>query len=145
MTHRAEPIQSKAPSSSPFGIQDRKLRILLVEDHADTALILGRLLRKTGHQVTVINTVAAALQTAAELFRTDGIDLVISDVGLPDGSGLELMRELSAKYHVRGISLSGFGMESDIAQSKAAGFSRHLIKPINVALLHQTIAELPLR
>lgn len=130
----------KSTSSQPFDTSGPKLRILLVEDHVDTAVILGRLLRKMGHEVTTANTVATALQAADEQFRTSGIDLVISDVGLPDGSGLDLMRTLSTKYRVRGISLSGFGMDTDIAQSKAAGFSRHLIKPIDVGLLFRAIA-----
>ena len=71
-----------------------------------------------------------------------GIDLVMSDLGLPDGSGLDLMRELSTTYGIRGIALSGFGMESDIDQSRAAGFARHLIKPIDIAVMKETIAEL---
>lgn len=137
-----DPPASKPASAQPFGESARKLRLLLVEDHVDTAQILGRLLRKMGHHVAIAGTVAAALQEADELFRTGGIDLVISDVGLPDGTGLEVMRTLFAKYHVRGISLSGFGMDSDIAQSKAAGFSRHLIKPIDVGVLHKSISAL---
>ena len=70
------------------------------------------------------------------------IDLVMSDLGLPDGSGLDLMRRLSANYGLRGIALSGFGMDSDLEKSTAAGFSRHLIKPIDVAVLRATLAEL---
>ena len=71
-----------------------------------------------------------------------GIDLLISDLGLPDGSGTELMRSLSTKYQLRGIALSGYGMDSDLAQSSAAGFARHLVKPIDVASLRSTIAQL---
>jgi CheY-like chemotaxis protein len=142
----AESLANRASSSQPSGVSERPLRILLVEDHVDTAVILGRLLRKMGHQVTVTGTVAAALQAEAEQFHAGKIDdLVISDVGLPDGNGLDLMRRLSAQYRVPGISLSGFGLDSDIAQSKAAGFYRHLIKPISMSLLSQTIAELPFR
>lgn len=133
---------NRPTSGTPFGGAGRKLRILLVEDHVDTAQILGRLLRKMGHDVAIAGAVAAALHEADELIRCGGLDLVISDVGLPDGSGLELMRTLSAKYHARGISLSGFGMDSDIAQSKAAGFARHLIKPIDVSLLCRAISAL---
>jgi CheY-like chemotaxis protein len=86
----------------------------------------------------------AAISTAKEEFLAAGIDLVISDVGLPDGSGLDMMRQLSLEYGVRGIALSGFGMDSDIEQSLNAGFSRHLTKPINVAALRKTINELML-
>jgi CheY-like chemotaxis protein len=120
------------------------LRILLVEDHADTAVILGRILRKMGHEVVHAPTVASALETAEQEFREAGIDLVISDLGLPDGSGLDLMRRLLQSHDVRGIALSGFGRESDIEQSMAAGFTRHLTKPINVLVLRKTIVELTL-
>jgi CheY-like chemotaxis protein len=66
----------------------------------------------------------------------------MSDLGLPDGSGLDLMRELSSAYGLRGIALSGFGMDSDLEESRAAGFSRHLTKPIDVATLRATLAEM---
>jgi CheY-like chemotaxis protein len=65
----------------------------------------------------------------------------MSDLGLPDGSGLDLMRELSTKYQLPGIALSGFGMDSDVQQSMEAGFSHHLIKPIDISVLRTTIAE----
>ena len=124
------------------GVTQRPLRILLVEDHADTAAILARLLRRMGHDVLPANSVAAALQLAEKEMPVAQIDLVMSDLGLPDGSGLDLMRQLSANYGLRGIALSGFGMDSDLAQSTAAGFSRHLIKPIDIALLRATLIEL---
>lgn len=65
----------------------------------------------------------------------------MSDLGLPDGSGLDLMRQLSADYGLHGIALSGFGMDSDLKQSAAAGFSLHLIKPIDIAVLRAALAE----
>jgi CheY-like chemotaxis protein len=122
--------------------RERGLRILLVEDHADTAVVLDRLLRKMGHTVVRADTVAAALRAAAAEFEGAGPDLVISDLGLPDGSGLDIMRTLSASGPVRGIALSGFGLESDIVESRAAGFSRHLVKPISIAALRTAIDEL---
>jgi len=139
MTIPAEPGEPPAPGES-----NRKLRILLVEDHVDTVVILARLLRKMGHDVVAAETVAGALDTAASEMAAGGIDLVISDMGLPDGSGLDLMRELSSTYGLRGVALSGFGRDSDIELSLAAGFSRHLTKPINVLLLRKTILELSL-
>jgi CheY-like chemotaxis protein len=119
-----------------------RLRILLVEDHADTALILTRLLTKMGHDVVHAGSVAGALKAAEKESGGQGIDLVISDVGLPDGSGFDMMKTLAAAYGLDGIALSGFGSDSDFERSVAAGFSRHLIKPINVLLLRKTIAEL---
>ena len=80
---------------------------------------------------------AALIAAGAEDF-----DLVISDVGLPDGSGLELMRELRDRYSItKGICLSGFGMESDIERSMEAGFEVHLIKPVNIERLAEILRE----
>jgi len=126
------------------GERTRRLRILLVEDHADTANILARLLGRMGHEVISVSTVADALHAAGKEAAGAGIDMVISDVGLPDGSGLDLMRELSSVHGLRGIALSGFGRDSDVEKSHASGFSRHLTKPINVVVLRRAILELTL-
>ncbi|MBA2433998.1 MAG: response regulator [Verrucomicrobiota bacterium] len=120
----------------------RPQRILLVEDHADTAVILTRLLRRMGHDVLHASSIETALKIADREMRAAPITLVMSDLGLPDGSGLDLMRQLSSKHGLRGIALSGFGMDSDLAQSTAAGFSRHLVKPVDIATLRATIAEM---
>jgi PAS domain S-box-containing protein len=117
----------------------RELRILLIEDHADTADAMAELLRVLGHEVTVAGSVAAGL---AEAERHAGrLDLVLSDLGLPDGSGVELMQALHQRYGVRGIALSGYGMEEDIRRSLEAGFDRHLTKPINLQALQAAIQE----
>ena len=119
-----------------------KLRILLVEDHADTAAILGRLLRKMGHEVVQASSVAAALAAAEAEPGGGRLDLVISDVGLPDGSGLDMMRILSSKYGLRGIALSGFGRDSDIEMSLLSGFTSHLVKPISASALRKAVTEI---
>ena len=95
--------------------QRRALRILLAEDHADTARVMGRLLTRLGHRVAVAKSVAAAvdLATAGEF------DLLVSDLGLPDGSGLDLMRRLRP---MKGIALTGYGMEDDVEKTREAGF-----------------------
>ncbi len=134
----------RRPIASAQAEKGRKLRILLVEDHTDTATVLARLLRKMDHEVIHAPSVAEALEIAERESSGAGIDLVISDVGLPDGSGLDMMRKLSSDHGLRGIAVSGFGRDSDIEQSLAAGFSRHLVKPINVVLLRKTILELTL-
>ena len=118
---------------------ERPARILLVEDHADSALVLSRLLRKTGHHVVHASSIAEALQLAESEMAAFGIDLVISDLGLPDGSGFSLMEDLSAKYGLRGIALSGYGMDADLEQSKAAGFTHHLVKPVDINDVRCTI------
>ncbi len=115
------------------------LRILLVEDHADTAEAMADLLRDLGHRVTVAGCVTEALAAAERHALDGGLDLVVSDLGLPDGTGLDLMAELRCRYGVRGIALSGYGMEEDVRKSLAAGFERHLTKPINLQALQTAI------
>lgn len=124
------------PPAEALGVAPpHPLRILLVEDHSDTARIMTRLLKSAGHRVTPARTVAEAIA----FFKAAEFDLVISDIGLPDGNGADLMRALRERRPVRGIALSGFGMDSDIARSKAAGFAEHLIKPINFQQLEAVI------
>jgi two-component system, chemotaxis family, CheB/CheR fusion protein len=110
-------------------------RILLVEDHPDTARIMLRLLRADHHDVEWAGNIESALRAAAE----NPFDVVVSDLGLPDGSGLELMRQLRSKYGLKGIALSGYGMEEDLRKSKEAGFVEHLTKPINFQSLREKI------
>ena len=105
----------------------RSLRVLLVEDHADTAEQLTRLLKRAGHQVSCAATVKEALERGIE----GGFDILISDLGLPDGSGYDLARTLVRSRHIPAIALSGFGMKQDVENSIAAGFSRHFTKPVD--------------
>jgi PAS domain S-box-containing protein len=116
----------------------RKFSILLVEDHADTAGALGQLLQEEGHRVTVADSVSAAL----EAFRAVRADLLITDLGLPDGSGHDLLERLRQIRPVQGIVLSGYGMDADVAKSKAAGFAHHLTKPVPIDRLLRTLDDL---
>jgi CheY-like chemotaxis protein len=111
------------------------LSILLVEDHEPTLEVLTRLLQRLGHSVTGVKSVASAKAAAA----FDGFDLLVSDLGLPDGSGLDVMRHLKDKFNGRAIALTGYGMESDVAASRGAGFTEHLIKPVDLATLDAAI------
>ena len=110
-------------------------RVLLVDDHLDTARAMGKLLRRWGCSVQTADTVASALKAAAAVPP----DVLISDIGLPDGSGLDLIRQLLSKRPIRGIAVSGFGMDEDRSRSRAAGFVEHLVKPVDVARLEATI------
>jgi two-component system CheB/CheR fusion protein len=116
----------------------RPLRILLVEDHADTSRAMSRLLSRIGHQVRTAGTVRAAVDAA----RAAPVDVVISDLGLPDGSGHDLIRLLRALGPCRGIALSGYGTEEDIRKSHEAGFDTHLTKPTDFQRLVETIEQL---
>jgi two-component system CheB/CheR fusion protein len=122
--------------------QQRLLRLLVVEDHGDTADMIRLMLESEGHEVVLAGDVESALERAGQ----DDFDLLISDLGLPDGSGLDLMRELQARGHkLPGIALSGYGQDSDIAQSRAAGFVAHIIKPIDMDRLASILAEVSSR
>lgn len=114
------------------------LRLLLVEDHESTLRVLTRLLERAGHHVVTAGTLADALAVAGE----QEFDLVISDLGLPDGTGNELMEILRSRHRLRGIALSGYGMEEDIARSRQAGFSTHLTKPIDFPQLDRALREM---
>jgi PAS domain S-box-containing protein len=130
------PVQGTVADGKSRSKPIRPLRILLVEDHDDTRRNMTRLLTALNHTVISAHDAASALaQAAAEAF-----DLVVSDIGLPDESGLELMKKLRTRHGLRGICLSGYGMEEDIARSIAAGFSEHLTKPINFERLENAIA-----
>jgi CheY-like chemotaxis protein len=113
------------------------LHILLIEDHEPTLVVMGKLLRLLGHRVSTATTVASARATAEQ----EQFDLIISDLGLPDGSGLDIMRALRERYAGRGIALTGYGMESDIAASTSAGFAEHLTKPVDLSILRGAIAR----
>ena len=113
-------------------------RILLVDDHADTLENLARLLRRRGYEVAA----AADGAQADAAVRRETFDLFVSDLGLPDISGHQLLSSLRTVQDRPAIALSGYGMESDVASSKAAGFQEHLTKPIDINLLAQTIERL---
>ncbi len=138
-----QPLDEEKATDGAAGSEEPRakvapLRILLVEDHQSTLAVLERLLTRVGHHVTSAISVASALQSAdAEIF-----DVLISDVGLPDGTGYELMEKLRAVRGLRGIALSGYGMDDDLRRSHEAGFRAHLIKPIDFAQLERALAEL---
>lgn len=119
----------------------RSLRLLIVEDHEPTRDTLTRLLAKGGHQINSVGSIKEGITA----FGAEPYDAVISDLGLPDGSGLELMRELKKRGPVTGIALSGYGMEEDVRQAKEAGFFAHLTKPVKIDQLRQILAQLPAR
>jgi signal transduction histidine kinase len=116
----------------------QSMRVLLVEDHEDTNRALTNLLRRRGYYVQPAECVRSALHLAAR----EQFDVLISDIGLPDGSGVDLMQTLqSERPRLLGIALSGFAMEDDIRRSYEAGFRHHLVKPVDVKELDSLIQQ----
>lgn len=126
-TVEASDAEEEKIATNPVPSEMPALRILVVDDHEDTRFIMTRMLAMRGYIMSDAGTVAEAL----EKFQARDIDIVISDVGLPDGSGHELMKKILAIRPVEGIALSGYGMQEDVARSLSAGFSVHLIKPVD--------------
>jgi CheY-like chemotaxis protein len=112
--------------------------ILLVDDHEDTVRVLERLLRLSGYEVRVARTAGEALEVAAEC----PCDLDVSDVGLPDRSGLELVGELKRRCGLKAVALSGFTDPADTRAAAAAGFDAHLKKPVQFDDLLTTVRQL---
>src|SRR5213080_1979441 len=128
-TSPAEGLGSPARAGDETSRQG--LRILLVDDHQDTCAALEKLLVRRGHLVAATHNVRSAMEAAAR----NRFDLLISDIALPDGSGIDLMTQLQAISKMPGIAISGFGNNRDIEKSLEAGFCEHLIKPVKLETL----------
>ncbi|MGI8605324.1 MAG: response regulator [Verrucomicrobiales bacterium] len=119
----------------------RDLRLLLVEDHPDSATTLQRLLSRRGYEVRLASSVSGALKIAQEF----DFDLLVSDIGLPDGTGIDLVQTLSnlrKDREIRAVALSGYGRQQDLESSRAAGFQYHLTKPVDFPLLEDALTRL---
>ncbi len=115
-----------------------RAKILLVEDHDDTARSLVRLLTTRGYQVQTAGTVAAGIEAA----ERRNFDLLVCDIGLPDGTGFQLLERVRKSCNTPALALSGFGMEEDVRQCQEAGFEAHLTKPVNFQKLEAAILQL---
>lgn len=127
-----------APLASGDKANPHARRILLVEDHLPTCRALADLLTRRDYQVSTANNVAEARALAEK----NNFDFVVSDIGLPDGNGCDLMAELKKQHGLTGIALTGYGMDEDINRSRAAGFITHLTKPVNVQALDKALLHL---
>lgn len=117
--------------------------ILLVEDHEDTSRAMATLLRFAGHDVVVASNAAQALREFdSQTHSGRGFDSVIIDLGLPDMTGVDLMRHLRSRQPVKGIALTGSTAPSDVADCIAAGFALHLPKPVTLEELEQALQKL---
>ena len=129
------PAEPSTGSGTETPADEKRLRVLLVEDHADTRVMLARLLTSFGCVVTAASTVKEAVEAA----ERQTFDLLLSDIGLPDGSGMDVMRHTASKQQLKGIALSGYGQEDDLRRSREAGFATHLIKPVSLQALQDVI------
>ena len=118
--------------------QQARRCVLIVEDHDDTLRSMKLLLTRLGYEVLGAENMTVALRIA----REKHFDILLSDIGLPDGSGLELLRRIRSIREVPALALSGFGMDEDIERSRDAGFSDHLTKPVSIDRLQAAIAQL---
>ena len=126
-----------APAVLPRLSERQPLRILLVEDHEDTNRSLTNLLRRRGYHVQS----ALNFQSAVKLGTNEQFDVLISDLALPDGTGIDLMQKLHSTRPLLAIALTGFGMEDDVRKSYEAGFQHHLVKPIDLNKLDSLIQD----
>lgn len=131
----ATPAEPHRKMASPPGVRESAKKILLVEDHPDTLLAMSKLLRKWGYAIST----ADCVRTALECLASESFDVLISDLGLPDGSGLEIMRALKDHPNIKGIALSGYGTDEDIRKSLEAGFQEHLVKPVTAENLRHAV------
>ena len=126
------------PGVSPAAPPDTPVFcVLLVEDHEDTRAVLRRLMTRWGHSVATAGTVAQARQMIAN----GTFNLLISDVGLPDGTGFDVIGAFREKSDAPAIAMSGYGMETDLERTQSAGFAEHLIKPISMESLREMLTR----
>ena len=129
--------QSATPPAPPDTVHS--LRILLVEDHEDTRSVLLRLMTRWGHRVAA----AASVAEAREMIVGGTFDMLLSDVGLPDGTGYDVIAVWREKSDARAVAMSGYGMEADLARTQSAGFSDHLVKPVSAEKLRELLTRRP--
>jgi CheY-like chemotaxis protein len=131
------------PSAAPAGSSSgsRSLRVLIVDDHRDSASSMAQILERWGHQPCVVHDGIEALQ----MVSTDTFDVILLDIGLPGMSGYEVaehIREKHGRARPQLVALTGYGQEEDVVRSKKAGFDQHLIKPVMLETL-QSLLEIP--
>jgi len=135
----AMPVESRPARPDPVAVETRPdatgVRILLVEDHPNTAEVLARLLALNDHHVHV----AGSVQEAIDVFSRGEFDLIVSDLGLPDGTGIDLLVRLRATSAVPAIALTGYGQPDDVRRSREGGFAAHLTKPVDLEALQAVI------
>ena len=116
----------------------KSLRILVVEDHDDTLQALSNLLMHFGHEISM----ADDAESARKIIRSKEFDVVLADIGLPDGSGYDLIAEVKRKRPIKAVALTGFGAPDDIKRGREAGFDFHLTKPVDFHELRAVLGQI---
>jgi CheY-like chemotaxis protein len=116
--------------------QPRPLRVFIVENHPDTLESFAFYLESEGHTVSI----AASLEEALERIPASPCDVLFSDIGLPDGTGWDLLSRLKLDHPIFAVAMSGFGMNADRKKSLAAGFRQHLLKPLTPDMIDDALA-----
>jgi PAS domain S-box-containing protein len=138
LTVAAAPASQKASPPPVASPKARPLSVLLVEDHEDTRRTLQRLMTRWGHEVAV----AASVAQAREVIANGSFDLLLSDLGLPDGTGYDVIAAFREKADAPAVAMSGYGMEADVAHTQAAGFTDHVVKPISAEHLRELLTRI---
>ena len=125
----AQPQVEKTVFAVEATADARRLRVLVIEDDGDSSQMLALFLSEAGHDIEVASSLGAAIRRLDEYW-----DVVLSDIGLPDGSGLEVARHARRmpRPPQRLIAFSGYGSDDDIRASREAGFDEHVVKPIDL-------------
>jgi PAS domain S-box-containing protein len=131
-------VDEQARPAESASASGEALRILFVDDNDDTAFVLSKFLTASGYLVKTAGSAVAALELASK----EPFDIMVSDIGLPDVNGYELMKQIRAFYPIQGIAMSGYGMEDDLRKSREAGFSDHIVKPASLSQLERSIHRL---
>jgi CheY-like chemotaxis protein/anti-sigma regulatory factor (Ser/Thr protein kinase) len=138
MKDRPAPPEQPATNNPQAAMKKQSgRRILLVEDHEPTRTALARLLARRDYKVMTASSVAEA----RALVRREKFDLVVSDIGLPDGNGYALMSELRDEFGLKGIALTGYGTEQDVSRAQNSGFVAHLTKPVRIEALEKALGD----
>jgi CheY-like chemotaxis protein len=129
-------VLATSSESSPVSpLKPSQIRLLVVEDHLDTTQMLYLLLAGLGYAVKTAGDAATALELASK----ESFDMLISDIGLPDETGYELMKKIRERNPIKGIAVTAYGTDEDVRKSRDAGFSEHLLKPVELSRLHEAI------
>ena len=135
------PARASGPTVAPAERSQRdssSLGVLLIEDHEDTARVLEKVLQQMGHEVEACSTVA----TACQKLKERKFDVLLSDIGLPDGSGIDFIKAAREICQTPAVALTGYGMAEDIDRCLQAGFEEHLTKPIDIDRLQQALSKI---